>query len=128
METVAMQAIIVDDSKAMRAILRNMMEDLGFAVWEAGGGAEALDLLRHQGRPDVALVDWNMPGMSGVDLIRQMRADPLLEGLRILMVTTEVEAARVAVALQAGAQEYLMKPFTAETLQEKLSLLGLRKG
>lgn len=122
-----MQAIVVDDSKAMRAILRNMLEDLGFAVWEAGGGDEALELFRRQGRPDVALVDWNMPGMNGVDLIRRMRAEPAWEGLRILMVSTEVESAQVSDALQAGAQEYLMKPFTAETLQAKLALLGLRK-
>jgi two-component system chemotaxis response regulator CheY len=121
-----MRALVVDDSRAMRAILRKILAAHGFEVFEAGTGVEALQELGRIGRPDLALVDWNMPVMNGLELVRFVRADPRYEGLRILMVTTETEMQSMSEALEAGVDEYAMKPFTAEVIAEKLTVLGLR--
>jgi len=120
-----MKALVVDDSRAIRTILGRMLRDLGFEVFEAGGGSAALEVLAIQGALDVALVDWNMPEMDGIQLIRILRADLRLASMRIMMVTTETEIESVVRALDAGANEYLMKPFTTEAVAEKLALLGL---
>ncbi len=119
------RALIIDDSRAMRAILAGMLRQLGFETIEAANGQEALDRLRQHGKPDVALVDWNMPVMSGYEFVRAVRANPDLDDLRLMMVTTETELHQVSTALEAGANEYVMKPFTREAIRDKLDLLGV---
>ena len=120
-----MRALVVDDSKAMRMILAKFLLEAGFEVIESGHGQEALDRL-NEGEPvELMLVDWNMPVINGYDLVCAVRANALLAGVRIMMVTTESSMANVEQALAAGANEYLMKPFTLDILREKLALLGL---
>lgn len=123
-----MKALVVDDSRAIRAILGKHLAALGFEVHEAESGLEALTVLTKLGGADVVLLDWNMPQMDGFEFLRRVRADQEYEDLAIVMVTTESEMAQVARALEAGANEYLMKPFTREALLEKLVLLGLDPG
>jgi two-component system chemotaxis response regulator CheY len=123
-----LQALVVDDSRAMRSVLRRILEGFGARVEEAPDGAAALARLRAGPCPHVALVDWNMPTMDGVALVRAVRADPALAGLRVVMVTSETEMDHVATALEAGADEYVMKPFTPDALREKLELLDLVGG
>jgi two-component system, chemotaxis family, chemotaxis protein CheY len=120
-----MQAMVIDDSRAMRTLLQRFLKQLGFEVCEATNGREALDRLQAGPSPDLALVDWNMPEMNGYELVLALRARPEFAGLRLVMVTTETEASQVERALQAGADEYVMKPFTPEVLRDKLALLGL---
>ncbi|HET9770661.1 MAG TPA: response regulator [Acidimicrobiia bacterium] len=123
-----MQAIVVDDSRAMRMLMGRLLKDVGFDVDEAGDGCQALDRLRERltGDPvQLALVDWNMPEMSGIELVEAVRSDPAFSALRIVMVTTETELSQVSRALEAGADEYLMKPFTRDDVVGKLELLGL---
>jgi two-component system chemotaxis response regulator CheY len=123
-----MQAIVVDDSRAMRMLMGRLLKDIGFDVAEAGDGRQALDRLREQladSPVQLALVDWNMPEMSGIELVEAVRADPAFASLRIVMVTTETELSQVMKALDAGADEYLMKPFTRDDVVGKLELLGL---
>jgi two-component system chemotaxis response regulator CheY len=120
-----MRALVIDDSRVMRSILRHILRRLGHEVREAGNGREGLDSLRQFGTPDLALVDWNMPEMNGFDFVRAVRADRAYDDLRLMMVTTENEMSKVAAALEAGANEYVMKPFTEEVIREKLELLGL---
>ena len=120
-----MRALVIDDSRAMRAILGQMLRQSGFEVAEAGNGREGLERLRQIERADVALVDWNMPEMNGFEFVRAVRADPAYRDLRLVMVTTETEASQVMSALEAGANEYVMKPFNRDVIVEKLSLLGL---
>lgn len=123
-----MKAIVIDDSRAMRAILRRALSQHGFEVIEAPDGQAALDNLERLAAPDrphLALVDWNMPVMTGYDFIRIARSRRHLDAMAIMMVTTETEPAQVAKALDAGANEYMMKPFSDEILQEKLLMLGM---
>ena len=120
-----MRAIVVDDSKAMRRILSGALKSQGFEVIEASTGKEAIERLRESGSLDLALVDWNMPEMTGIELVELVRADMGFSGMRLMMVTTETEPEQVERALTAGADEYLMKPFTTETLLLKLQTLGL---
>ncbi len=123
----AARALVVDDSRAMRRILTRMLSELGFETEEAAGAKEALAILRSRAPlPDLALVDWNMPEMSGIEFVRTVRADPDCNDVSLLMVTTETEPARVAEALAAGADEYVMKPFTQEVLVSKLAILGMK--
>jgi two-component system, chemotaxis family, chemotaxis protein CheY len=120
-----MKALIVDDSRAMRTILRGALKEEGFEVFEAGDGRQALEELRKTGALDLALVEWNMPVMNGYELICEVRSQRNFDRMAIMMVTTESEAAQMKRALDAGANEYVMKPFTPEILREKLLLLGL---
>lgn len=121
-----MEAIVVDDSKAMRMILRRILSKRGFStVHEAGDGVEALETLKRTGPIALALVDWNMPHMNGYDFVRLVRARRDFDGLRVMMVTTETDIEKVAAALEAGADEYVMKPFSDEVISQKLQLLGL---
>lgn len=122
-----MRALVVDDSRATRTILRNALKEEGFEVFEAGDGRQALEELRKVGATDLALVDWNMPVMTGYELICEVRQNKDFDRMAIMMVTTESEASQVQKALDAGANEYVMKPFTPEILREKLLLLGLTK-
>jgi two-component system chemotaxis response regulator CheY len=123
-----MRALVVDDSRAMRSIIRRHFDELGIHVDEAASGAEALFVLNQIPPPDVVLLDWNMPEMNGLECLRRLRADKDTQNLRVMMVTTESEMAQVALALEAGADEYLMKPFDRQALVEKLLLLGLDPG
>ena len=122
-----MYALIIDDSRAMRRILRQIVEPLGFRILEAGDGQEGLDRLE-QYHPDVelTLVDWNMPVMNGLEFVKAVRADDQYQQMKIAMVTTETEPAQMARALMAGVDEFVMKPFTSEILIEKLKLIGVQ--
>jgi two-component system, chemotaxis family, chemotaxis protein CheY len=120
-----MRALVVDDSRAMRTILSRFLKDLGYEVVQAGNGQEALDVLAITDDVDVALVDWNMPVMDGLELVGACRQDPRLRKVTLMMVTTESEQSQIVRALAAGAHEYLIKPFTRDALVEKLDLLGL---
>lgn len=120
-----MQAIVVDDSRAMRAILKKTLKAMSLEVVEAGDGREALQHLDPNRVPQIALVDWNMPVMNGLELVQAIRKDSTYDSMPILMVTTEVEIEQISKALEAGANEYLMKPFDEEALREKLLLLGV---
>ena len=119
-----MHALIVDDSTTIRMILRAYLKKLGFDVTEAVNGRDALDRLKAMTKADVVLVDWNMPEMDGLSFIRAVRAQRDYAGLPLMMVTTNTELAQVSQALEAGANEYIMKPFTRDMLREKLELLG----
>jgi two-component system chemotaxis response regulator CheY len=120
-----MRALVIDDSRVIRAILKQSLQRLRFDVVEAGNGREALEQLRRIDRPDLILVDWNMPEMNGLEFVQAIRADAAFSDVRLMMVTTEHDAAQVTRALEAGADEYLMKPFTHQSMEEKLLLLGL---
>jgi two-component system chemotaxis response regulator CheY len=119
------KALVIDDSGAVRGILREMLAELGFDTAEAVDGAEALQHLEAGDRFDVAMVDWNMPGMNGLEFVSAVRADHAYDGMLVAMVTTETEMVQVVRALDAGANEYVMKPFTKEVIAEKLQILGL---
>jgi two-component system chemotaxis response regulator CheY len=117
-------ALVIDDSRAMRSILRGILASEGFEVSEAEHGQAALDSIEVVGDPDVILVDWHMPEMSGIEFVRTYRQRPGCEDVLILIVSVESEMARIGEALAAGADEYLMKPFAREALIDKLALLG----
>lgn len=117
---------MVDDSRAMRLILRRIIGQLGFDVIEAEDGQAALTTLAGEEEvPDLALIDWNMPNMNGLDLVTAIRADARLREMTLVMVTTESEQSQIVRALAAGAHEYVIKPFTSGAMVEKLALLGL---
>jgi two-component system chemotaxis response regulator CheY len=121
----SMRALIVDDSKMVRMILGKLLRELEFDVLEAGDGQEAIERLYHGETVDLMLVDWNMPVMDGYELLCAVRANVLLSDIKVMMVTTESSIEQVQKALAAGANEYLMKPFTKELLHEKLVLMGV---
>jgi len=119
-----MRALIVDDSRFVRGFLRGLLEQKGIECEEAGDGQAGLDRLRGGAPFDLALLDWNMPVMNGFEMLTQMRAEGFNE-TRVLMVTTEADNDFILRALDAGADEYLMKPFDQDALNEKLAMLGL---
>jgi two-component system chemotaxis response regulator CheY len=119
-----MRALIVDDSRFVRGYVRGLLEEKGIECEEAGDGQAALDLVLNGGPFALALVDWNMPVMNGLDMLTQLRARGF-SGIKVMMVTTEAENDFILRALDAGADEYLMKPFDGEALTEKLAMLGL---
>lgn len=115
-----MKILIVDDFSTMRRIIKNLLRDLGFTnTHEADDGVTALPMLR-SGDYDFLVTDWNMPGMSGIDLLKQVRADAKLAALPILMVTAEAKRDQIIEAAQAGVNGYVVKPFTAQVLKEKI--------
>ena len=119
-------ALVVDDSRAMRMILSAVLKELGYEVRQAANGREALNqIAADKGELRLVLADWNMPEVDGLELVKRLRQDPALAGLAVIMVTTETELGQMAAALEAGANEYVMKPFTKEILREKLALAGL---
>lgn len=121
-----MLAMVIDDSRAMRLILRRIASGLGFDVQEAGNGKEAMEYLDSTDQvPELALVDWNMPEMNGLEFVTAVRADAKFRNMTLMMVTTESEHSQIVRALAAGAHEYVIKPFTPEAITEKLALLGL---
>jgi two-component system chemotaxis response regulator CheY len=121
---VYMRALIVDDSRFVRGYLRGLLEEKGIECEEAADGHAGMDLLNGGLSFDLALVDWNMPVMDGLEMLRRMRAQGF-DSLKVMMVTTEAENDFILRALDAGANEYLMKPFDDEALSEKLAMLGL---
>jgi two-component system chemotaxis response regulator CheY len=120
-----MRALVVDDSRAMRRIVARSLTAIGFDIDEAGDGRQALDVLEGGSVPELACVDWNMPVMDGLTFVTKVRANPAWRHITLMMVTTESEHGQIVRALAAGAHEYLIKPFTADALVDKLSLLGL---
>nr|PZN69035.1 MAG: response regulator [Pseudomonadota bacterium] len=117
---VDLRFLIVDDFSTMRRIMRKFLNDLGYTdITEAEDGATALKILK-QGNIDFLVTDWNMPGMPGIELLRQARADPALANLRVLMVTAEDKRQQIVEAIHAGVNGYLVKPFTAEALKERI--------
>jgi two-component system chemotaxis response regulator CheY len=120
-----MKALVVDDSRAIRGIVGGYLKELGFDTLEASNGREALERLKDRGPVELAMVDWNMPEMNGYEFVCAVRKDNTHAEMKIVMVTTETEMAQMVKALTAGAQEYIMKPFTKEIVSDKLTLLGL---
>jgi len=118
-------AIVVDDSRAIRMILGRTLRGLGYEVREAGNGVDALAALGAGPRPDLVMADWNMPVMDGLELLRKIRGSAEYAAVPVIMVTTEAEIDQMTLALEAGATEYIMKPFTAEILADKLRMVGL---
>ena len=120
------KALVVDDSRAVRMILAKTLKELGYEVREAANGREALEVIEAEKTAvTLVLADWNMPEVNGLDLLKQLRQNPELSRLVVIMVTTETELDQMAAALEAGANEYVMKPFTKEILVEKLQLVGI---
>jgi two-component system, chemotaxis family, chemotaxis protein CheY len=120
------KALVVDDSKTIRMILGRTLRELGYEVCEAANGIEALRVIETEKASfNLVLADWNMPEMNGLDLLKRLRQDPELSSLKVIMVTTETELDHMVSALEAGANEYVMKPFTKDILKEKLELVGI---
>lgn len=120
------QVLVIDDSRTMRLILGRMLRDLGLAVTEASDGRDALAQLDAGLSPSVILVDWNMPEMTGIEFVEAVRQPPYESTAKVVMVTTETEVPQVRRALESGADEYVMKPFTSDAIIEKLQLLGVQ--
>jgi two-component system chemotaxis response regulator CheY len=121
------KAVVVDDSKAVRMILARTLRELGFEVREAANGREALEVIEaEKNAVTLVLADWNMPEINGLELLQRLRLKPELASLVVVMVTTETEVSQMRTALEAGANEYIMKPFTKDILLEKLELAGVR--
>lgn len=120
------KALVVDDSRTIRAILRKILVELGYEVREAANGKEALEVMEvERTAVQLVLADWNMPEMNGLDLLKELRRNPELASVVVIMVTTETEVEHMVSALEAGANEYVMKPFTKDILMEKLELVGM---
>jgi two-component system chemotaxis response regulator CheY len=120
------RALVVDDSRAMRAILSRALVESGFEVVQASNGREAIETMEREGHTfSLVLLDWNMPEISGIEVLEKLRSRSELSGVRMVMVTTETEIDQMARALEAGADEYVMKPFTREAFEDKLRLIGM---
>jgi two-component system chemotaxis response regulator CheY len=120
------KAMVIDDSRAIRMILTNTLEELGYQVCQAGNGKEALAVLeREKESISLFLVDWNMPEMNGLEFVKRVRLDPRFSTVPLMMVTTETEIHQMSAALEAGANEYVMKPFTKQIIADKLRILGV---
>jgi two-component system chemotaxis response regulator CheY len=120
-----MLALVVEDSKTIRMILCEYLRKMNIQVVEAANGREALERLKEMSPPDLVLVDWNMPVMSGIDFIRAVRELNIYDPLPLIMVTTNSESEHVGIAMEAGANLYIQKPCTLDTLREKIEQLGL---
>ena len=120
------KAMVVDDSRTIRIILTKMLSELGFQVYPACDGKEALEVVeREKGKFSVIMADWNMPEMNGLELVKRVRSDRRLASVPIMMISTETETRQVMAALEAGANEYVMKPFSRDIIAGKLRLLGV---
>ncbi|NVK25994.1 MAG: chemotaxis response regulator CheY [Gammaproteobacteria bacterium] len=123
-----MKILVVDDFSTMRRIIKNLLRDLGFTnVQEADDGSTALPMLQN-GDFDFVVTDWNMPGMQGIDLLREIRKDENLKHMPVMMVTAEAKKEQIVAAAQAGVNGYIVKPFTAATLKGKLDKIFERLG
>jgi two-component system, chemotaxis family, chemotaxis protein CheY len=120
-----MKALVVDDSSTVRKIVSGILGKLGFECHHAANGQEALSVVGEH--PDIclAMVDWNMPIMNGLEFVQTIRRSVPPEAMRVVMVTTETEMRQVNAALEAGVDEYIMKPFTREIIEEKLQMIGI---
>ncbi|HST99562.1 MAG TPA: response regulator [Geodermatophilus sp.] len=116
---------MIDDSRAMRRIVSSILVGLGYEVRDAGHGREGLDVLDEGWIPELVCVDWNMPVMDGLQFVSAVRSNPAWRSMTIMMVTSESEHTQIVRALAAGAHEYVIKPFTADAIRDKLALLGL---
>ncbi len=115
-----MKALVIDDSRAMRTIIGQILRSIGYEVADASNGREGLQRVSEVGPLSLILVDWNMPEMNGIDFVRALRSDRKNDDVRVMMVTTETEMKRMTEALQQGANEYVMKPFTRDVILQKL--------
>lgn len=116
-----MRILVVDDFNTMRRIVKNILKQLGFEnVGEAENGQEALEVLKKE-KFDFVITDWNMPVMTGLDLLKAIKADAALKDLPVMMVTAEAQQQNIVLAVKSGASNYIVKPFTAEVLEEKIS-------
>ena len=120
-----MRALVIDDSRAMRRIVSGTLESVGYETRQAGHGQEALDVLHEGWVPDLCTIDWNMPVMDGLQFVSAVRSNPAWRQVTLMMVTSESEHGQIVRALAAGAHEYVIKPFTADAIRDKLALLGL---
>lgn len=120
-----MRAMVIDDSRTVRMIIGNILREVGIDVVEASNGREALEQIGRYPDVGLLLLDWNMPELNGFEVLRAVRADRNYDGVRILMVTSESQSDQVVKALTAGANEYLMKPFSKEVLVAKLHLMDV---
>ncbi len=117
--------LVVDDSKVIRKVARHILEGLQFSVEEAGDGREALDRCHCAPAPDVILLDWNMPVMSGMEFLRALGQSGIPNRPKVVFCTTENGVAHIRAAIDAGADEYVMKPFDRDTLESKLQIVGV---
>ena len=123
-----MKVLVVDDFSTMRRIIKNLLRDLGFTnISEADDGSTALPMLK-EGSFDFVVTDWNMPGMQGIDLLKAIRADSNLSHIPVLLITAEAKKEQIVMAAQAGVNGYIVKPFTAATLNAKLDKIFERLG
>ncbi|HLH33160.1 MAG TPA: response regulator [Alloacidobacterium sp.] len=120
-----MRALIVDDSRSIRGYLRLLLEKQGIECVEAENGQAAFTAIEQHGLCDIALVDLNMPVMGGLECVKTMRSLPAMDSMKIMMVTTETDHTLIEAALEAGADEYLMKPFDSDALTGKLQMIGI---
>lgn len=120
-----MRVLIIDDSMAMRRMLSAYVSDLKAQATVATDGQDALDVLAREGAFDVALVDWDMPRMNGMEFVRAARADDRWSNMKLVMVTAHISQDDIVEALETGADDYLMKPVSADMIEDKLRLLGL---
>ena len=118
------RALVIDDSRAVRSIIRQILADLSFEVHEAEDGQQALAKIDELGGVDLATVDWNMPVMNGLQFVEALRTKPEYAGTCLVMVTTETDMDYVRRALEAGADEFVMKPFTRDVILDKLNIAG----
>lgn len=119
------RVLVVDDSRAMRMTLARLLGGLGMEVTEAGNGMQALEALAAD-RYEIAFIDWYMPKLNGLDLVRRVRSEPAFDGVRLVMVTSECEFPLIASALEAGADEYVTKPFDRSVFESKLAAIGVK--
>ncbi|MDO6413252.1 response regulator [Sphingomonas sp. BIUV-7] len=117
--------LVVDDSKVIRKVARHILEALDFTVAEAGDGQEALTHCTTMVPPDVILLDWNMPVMSGIEFLRALGEAELPRRPKVVFCTTENGSAHIRAAIEAGADEYVMKPFDRDTIESKLQIVGV---
>ena len=117
--------LVVDDSRAMRMTLARLLGGLGMEVTEAGNGMQALEALASGAPYEIAFIDWYMPELNGLDLVRRVRAEPAYDDVRLVMVTSECEAPLIVSALDAGADEYVTKPFDRRAFESKLAAIGI---
>jgi two-component system chemotaxis response regulator CheY len=120
-----MNVMIIDDSKTMRMIIGRTIKELGHTIVEAGNGKEGIEQIHKASQVDLVMVDWNMPEMNGLEFVVALRSEERYRTLPVMMVTTETEMENITKAMAAGANEYIMKPFTKETVLEKITILGL---